>query len=133
MRVHRQAVDELVAEALAPATIRAYEADWQRFGGFCHAYGLDPADADGELVAAWVTRLVDEGLAVATLHRRLAAVTYAFSLVGEPSPSDAAGWSGPSAWRRVRGRHDPAPHRTAPHRTGRAGDPDLHRTCSWPT
>lgn len=80
-------VRALVAEALAPSTLASYAADWQHFGGWCHAHGIDPNDADAHLVARWVAYLVDLGLAVATLHRRLAAITYAFGLLDRPSPA----------------------------------------------
>ena len=82
------AVRELVAESLAPATIAAYERDWQHFGGYCHAYAIDPIDADAMMVASWIAQLANRGLTVATLHRRLAAITYAFGLLGQPSPAD---------------------------------------------
>ena len=82
------AVAGLVAESLAPATIAAYERDWQHFGGYCHAYGIDPIDADAMMVASWIAELANRGLTVATLHRRLAAITYAFGLLGRASPAD---------------------------------------------
>ena len=83
-----EAVAGLVAESLAPATIAAYERDWQHFGGACHAYGIDPIDADPMMVASWIAELAARGLTVATLHRRLAAITYAFGLLGRAAPAD---------------------------------------------
>ena len=73
---------------VAPATIAAYERDWQHFGGWCHAYRIDPVDADPMPVASWIAELANRGLTVATMHRRLAAVSYAFGLLNQRSPVD---------------------------------------------
>ena len=80
-------VRQLVAGALARSTITAYERDWQRFGGWCAFYRVDPIDADPAMVAGWIAELVARGLTPATLYRRLAAIAYAFDLAGRPSPT----------------------------------------------
>ena len=61
------------AEALAPATLRAYAADWRHFCGWCAEAGCAPLPAPPTAVAAYLASLA--GLySRAALDRRLAAI-----------------------------------------------------------
>src|SRR5215213_6807202 len=61
------------ADALAPATLRAYAADWRHFCAWCAAAGCAPLPAPPTAVAAYLAALA--GLySRAALDRRLAAI-----------------------------------------------------------
>ena len=61
------------ADALAPATLRAYAADWRHFCGWCAEAGCAPLPAPPTAVAAYLAALA--GLySRAALDRRLAAI-----------------------------------------------------------
>jgi integrase len=61
------------AEALAPATLRAYAADWRHFSAWCAAAGCAPLPAPPTAVAAYLA--AQAGLySRAALDRRLAAI-----------------------------------------------------------
>ncbi len=82
------AVDDLVAAALAPSTLAAYRVDWQAYGTWCHTlHGIDPINSTGQHLAGWIAHLTSRHLAVSSIRRRIAAVTYAFGLTGRPSPA----------------------------------------------
>ena len=66
----------------AAETIRGYRRDWQAFAGWCaarHAAALPAAPAT---VGAHLAALADAGRALATLHRRLAAIARAHRSAG---------------------------------------------------
>ncbi|MEZ0493202.1 site-specific integrase [Kineococcus sp. TBRC 1896] len=92
----------------APATWRAYAVDVTHFGEWCSAQGLDPLPAAPETVADYLTAHV-ESLSIATLQRRLAAVSVAHGLIGVPSPTDTEHVS--LVWRGLRRLHAPGRRR----------------------
>ena len=66
----------------AASTRAAYARDWADFSGWCVAMGLDPLPATPAVVGTYLTHLA-ERLAVATLGRRLAAISTAHRLAGQ--------------------------------------------------
>jgi integrase len=68
----REAAD-LARLATAPATLRAYKADWQHFSRWCARTGFVPVPAEPATVGAYLTSLA-ETHAPTTIRRRLAAL-----------------------------------------------------------
>lgn len=79
---------DLSARAWAPTTVAAYHDDWNRFATWCRTHtGLDdPLDADDHHIADYIATLVRDQLAIATIRRRLAGITFAFDIVGRQQP-----------------------------------------------
>ncbi len=63
----------LARQAAAPATLRAYKADWQHFAQWCAAAGFVPVPAAPAVVGAYLASLADSH-APSTIRRRLAAL-----------------------------------------------------------
>lgn len=76
------AAAEFARHALAPATLRAYKADWTHFTGWCHGVALAPLPAAPETVAAYLASLAGR-YTRSTIQRRLAAIGEAHRLAGE--------------------------------------------------
>ena len=75
-----------LAAAKAPATLRAYRADWRDFCRWCDARAADSLPAHPETVALYLAaRAVDHR--PATLSRRLTAIAKAHEAAGFPSPA----------------------------------------------
>lgn len=68
----------LVAQADAPKTREAYQADATAILAWCQTRGLDPLQVTPETVANYVADLDEQGVAVATIGRRLAFWSRAF-------------------------------------------------------
>jgi integrase len=81
-RSRRRAVSYLVA-ADAPATVRAYTADWKHFSLWCVARNQVCMPAGPALVGDYLSDL-GEGYARATLRRKVAAIARANRLAGHP-------------------------------------------------
>jgi site-specific recombinase XerD len=77
-------------EALAPATLRAYHADMERFSSWCAArgYGAAPLPATPHLVAAFLQAEDDAGRSVATVRRRLATISAMHRAAGLANPTE---------------------------------------------
>ncbi|MFC7478114.1 site-specific integrase [Dankookia sp. GCM10030260] len=73
-------------QALAPATLAAYAADWADFSAWCGAKGMASLPAAPVTVAGYLAALATTH-AGATLRRRLAAIGRAHRMAGHP-------WSG---------------------------------------
>jgi integrase len=67
------AAQALARKASAPATLRAYRADWQHFADWCVAKGFVPVPAAPATVGAYLASLT-ESHAPNTIRRRLAAL-----------------------------------------------------------
>jgi|SRR5665213_3245714 len=77
---------EFIHAAKAPATLRAYRADWGDFESWCWAHGLTCLPAAPETVALYLAERADV-LKPATLTRRLAAIAKAHAAAGHDSPA----------------------------------------------
>lgn len=87
-------VARAVSSNRSPATIRAYRSDWADFAIWCDHLGVDPLPARPEVLAAYLSELAQPGddrppAAVATIERRLTAISKAHRLAGHPSPRSA--------------------------------------------
>jgi site-specific recombinase XerD len=78
---------EYARAAKSPATRRAYRSDFEIFRLWCEAKRLSPLPASAEAVAAFLAFDVRSGTKPTTLTRRLAAIRFAHTLAGHPSPT----------------------------------------------
>jgi integrase len=74
-----RAAVELALASKAPATVRAYQADWRHFTAWCAGRGHTPLPADPTVIAAYLAAHARgvggvERLKTSTLQRRMAAV-----------------------------------------------------------
>jgi integrase len=72
--------------AYAPATERAYQADFSRFRAWCRESFCTPLPAAPETVAAYLRAEAVAGKAVATIRRRAATIARIHTAAGLPSP-----------------------------------------------
>jgi integrase len=82
-----EATDAFALNSKSPATQRAYRADMRAFAFWCRQHGLEPLPASPETVARHLAQLAIDGLAVASIGRRLAAIRYAHKLAELESPT----------------------------------------------
>ena len=82
-------VAEYAAAEKAPATRKAYRADWQHFSAWCTTRCYSGLPAETGTVAAYIAELADGGASVSTIGRRLAAIGYAHKLKGFDAPGSA--------------------------------------------
>lgn len=97
-------LDDVRRGLRAVSTWRAYAVDLAHFADWCALEELDPLPAEPGTVADYLTAHV-ETLSVATLRRRLAAISVAHGIVGVPSPTD--GEHVALVWRGLRRVHEP--------------------------
>ncbi len=67
------AAHALARKATAPATLRAYKADWTHFAAWCDAHGFVPVPAASATVGAYLASLAGSH-APSTIRRRLSAL-----------------------------------------------------------
>ena len=77
---------DFAGQALAPATLRAYRADWQHFCAWCRTAGWAALPAAPATVAAYLAALAKTHTGSA-LVRRLAALSRAHRLARQPWPA----------------------------------------------
>ena len=103
-----------VAATRALSTRRAYAADWRDFQPWCEAHHVQSLPAAPESVALYITQLASKRR-VATVQRRLAAISHYHQDAGHPTPTEdrlvRKTMSG------IRRTHGVAPRRKAPTRT----------------
>jgi site-specific recombinase XerD len=76
-----QRISDYVEESKAASTRRAYRSDWQQFTSWCQDNRLPIAlPVAPETIAAYLTTLADDGRAVSTIQRKLAAIAFAHEL-----------------------------------------------------
>jgi site-specific recombinase XerD len=80
---------DYVRASKAPATLRAYRADWADFSYWCEARGLQARPAAPETVAGYLTDLARVAKP-ATLQRRLSAISQAHQAAGHETPTRTA-------------------------------------------
>lgn len=69
------------------ATRRAYESDLRHFSAWCAKVGSGFVPSTAETVAAYLAALADDGKAVSTIMRRLAAIAFAHRRLRHPDPT----------------------------------------------
>src|SRR5262249_54986314 len=73
-------------QAKAESTRRAYASDWADFAGWCQVQQRSALPADAGTIALYVTALAGERK-VATIQRRIAAISQAHQFAGHESPT----------------------------------------------
>lgn len=71
----------------AASTRRAYAIDMADFGAFAGSYGAETVPASWQLIAAYATHMADRGLSIATIRRRMVAISQAHKTAGHDSPT----------------------------------------------
>ena len=93
-----EAARRFAEAARSDATLRAYRSDWSDFAAWCEERGLSAMPATPETVSLYIASRAEAGpvgddgrptapLKVATLERRLAAISQAHKLAGVESPA----------------------------------------------
>ncbi len=72
------------SRARGEGTRRVYRSAWRGYAAWCHSLGREPLAGDPNLLAMYVTRRADGGVAVSTLRVDLAAIRTAHLLAGIP-------------------------------------------------
>lgn len=103
-----------MAQAKAPATLRAYRSDWAHFSGWCAGQGLEALPAAPETVALYLTDLAGVK-APATLQRRITSISQAHQAAGHEPPTRAMVVR--ETWRGIRRTFGTASQGKAPART----------------
>lgn len=81
-------VAELIDNAKAPNTRRAYESRWAQWVDWCmNSMDIDPMNATGDEFALYVAAMVDAQLKVSTIKQARAAVRHVYEEAGKPSPT----------------------------------------------
>ncbi len=80
-----QAQDYL-RQAKSPATRKTYARDWQHFREWCNGHGRTELPAEPETVALYFSEMA-QTLKVATLEKRIAALSQAHQMAGFASPT----------------------------------------------
>jgi site-specific recombinase XerD len=76
-----------ISRARAASTVRAYRSDWNDFTRWCNTHHLQFLPASPETIALYITDLATRPLAVATIVRRLTAISKAHAAAGRSSPA----------------------------------------------
>lgn len=76
---------QFAANSKAANTIKAYQSDWQHFTSWCLAHNLDSMPASPGSIALYITDLTSS-CKVATITRRLAAISKVHQAAGHDSP-----------------------------------------------
>jgi site-specific recombinase XerD len=97
---------------LAPATRRAYRADWQAFASWCHVYGQQSLPADPNTLVRWVSAQARDGYATSTIARRLIVIRRTHLAHGFSPPTDTSEVQ--VVWRRTRRQLGVATRQVAP-------------------
>jgi integrase len=110
------AAQSYASASSAANTRRAYRADWADFVAWCEQVGQNALPASSLAVADYLAARAEGGegqppLAVATLERRLVAISRAHELKGLPSPVDS--WVR-TVMKGIRRKHHSAQRRVAP-------------------
>jgi len=82
----RAATADHIAASKSAATKRAYASDFGAFELWCHQYGLAALPAEPDTVALYLTAMAAQDAAVATLRKRLVAISQAHRAAGVSAP-----------------------------------------------
>jgi integrase len=94
-------VDEFREKAKAPNTRRAYHSDWEHFLRWCGTRGRAALPSTPDTVA-WYLAENAAKLKVATLQRRLAAISRVHQAAGVPSPTSRSHAVVRETWKGIR-------------------------------
>ena len=125
LRADAEAARRFAQAARSDATLRAYKSDWADFAAWCADRGLASMPATPETVSLYIASRAEAGpddnagrptapLKVATLRRRLAAISQAHKLAGLESPALRSREPLHSVWAGVTRSLGTAPEKVAP-------------------
>jgi site-specific recombinase XerD len=100
-----------ISRARAASTVRAYRSDFADFVRWSKAHRLKSMPASPETIALYITDLASRPLAVATIVRRLTAISKAHAAGGFPSPSSTRNLVIGDTLRGIKRTLGTAPHR----------------------
>jgi hypothetical protein len=109
--VLHDAARDYIRSSKADNTRRAYRSDWQHFDAGCREHGFVSMPAEAATVALYASALAEDHK-VATIGRRLAAISQAHQAAGYETPTTTAGVRAVMAGIRVRR----GPHRQRRHK-----------------
>ena len=95
LAVLHEAACDYIRSSKAENTRRAYRSDWQHFDAWCEGRGFLSMPAEPATVVLYVSALAEDHK-VATIGRRLAAVSQAHQAAGYETPTITAAKSMPS-------------------------------------
>jgi integrase len=75
-----------LADAISPATRRAYQSDWRSFAAWCSERGTSALPAHPATVAAYLRHVEGAGRRVSTISRALASISEGHKAAGHDSP-----------------------------------------------
>ncbi len=78
---------DYIQQAQADNTRKAYRNDLQHFVKWCARYSLSPLPADLDTVVRYLTEMAEQGFKVATITRRISAISQAHQAKGLESPT----------------------------------------------
>ena len=79
--------ERYVRESISPATLKAYNSDFNIFCQWCEKQNMTRLPAQPLIVANFLASEADRGISGSTLNRRLAAIRYAHKAKGLVSPT----------------------------------------------
>jgi integrase len=89
---------EFIRHSKAKNTERAYNSDWKLFVDWCNIFKFNPLPAKEEVIAMYLASLVEEGMKVSTIQRKLVAISQAHKAAEYESPTNGihvrAEWQG---------------------------------------
>ncbi len=78
---------EYIEQAKALNTIKAYRTDFNHFAEWCKTYGLNALPATPQTVANYLTEIIESGMKVSTLTRRISSISQAHQVADLESPT----------------------------------------------
>lgn len=81
---------EYISQSKSANTKRAYRFAWQDFSRWCGKHGLAPLPASPETISLYVSDLAKRGQRVATISKKVAAISQAHQFAGHESPTRSA-------------------------------------------
>jgi integrase len=100
-------------QSKAASTVRAYAHDWEAFQSWCLGRGMAAMPADPRTVALYLADLAVTAK-VATIARRLAAISKAHQVAGFDSPASLRHAAVSEVWKGIRRVHGTAQEQKAP-------------------
>jgi site-specific recombinase XerD len=85
--VEMAAAEDLASRSVAASTRAAYVQDMEAFAAWCEPRGLSPLPADPATVLRYLASAAIDGLAVATIRRRLTSIAVTHKAAGHPDPT----------------------------------------------
>ena len=91
---------EFIRHSKAKNTIRAYSSDWRLFVEWCSKYQFVSLPAAEEIISIYITSMVEDGMKVSTIQRRLVAISQAHKTAKFDTPTSGANVR--AVWRGIR-------------------------------